>query len=353
VIKGVIVLNTKIIAKICLAAIIAAGLSAPARAAPLYALTKTVPLPGGIKWDYLTFDAKANRVYVSQGTEVKVLNGSTGAIIGMLKNLPGSHGIAIDPATGLVYADSADRKLAVAFNPQTYQPVASAPVAYDADGMAYDPASKQIFVSGGDAQVVTPIATASKTAAPDIALGGAPEFLVADGAGSLYENIADQRQIVRIDTAKNAVMARWSVPQCASPHGLAIDPASRRLFATCENGIALVVDADSGKIIATLKIGHGSDAAAFDAVQKRFFSSNGDGTLTVVAEKSPDDFLLLANVKTAPGARTMAIDPATGRIFLVTGTVLKTTPASGPDDHPHYVFAPGGLKLLIFDPVQK
>jgi len=343
------VLNAEIIAKTCLAAFFVAGLSAAAQAAPLYTLTKTVSLPGGIKWDYLTFDAKADRVYVSQGTEVTVVNGKTGAIIGRLENLPGSHGIAIDPATGLVYADSAKRKLAVAFNPATYQPVAAAPVAYDADGMAYDPASKQIFVSGGDAGVVTPIATASKTAAPDIALDGSPEFLVADGAGSLYENIADQRQIVRIDTAKDAVVARWPVANCASPHGLAIDPAARRLFATCENGIALVLDADSGKIIATLPIGRGSDAAAFDAAEKRFFSSNGDGTLTVVAETSADDFTVVGNVKTAPGARTMAVDPATGRIFLVTGTVLKTAPAAGPADHPHYVFAPGGLKLLIFD----
>ncbi len=343
---------TKSIAKLCLAACLAGGLCAPAQAAgPLYTLSKLVALPGGIKWDYLTFDAKADRVYVSQGTEVTVVNGKTGAIIGRLENLPGSHGIAVDPRTGLVYADSAGRQLAVAFNPYTYQAVATAPVSDDADGMAYDPVSKQIFVSGGDAGVVTPIATASKTAAPDIALDGKPEFLVSDGAGSLYENIADKQAIVRIDTAKNAIVARWPVPQCASPHGLAIDPATRRLFVTCENGIALVVDANSGKIIATLPIGRGTDAAAFDAVQKRFFSSNGDGTLTMVSENGPDEFAVLGNVKTAPGARTMALDPATGRIFLVTGTVLKTTPASGPDDHPHYVFAPGGLKLLIFDPV--
>jgi DNA-binding beta-propeller fold protein YncE len=278
-----------------------------------------------------------------------VVNGKTGAIIGVLKNLPGSHGIAVDPGTGLVYADSAGRKLAVAFNPATYQPMAAAPVAYDADGMAYDSASKQIFVSGGDAEVVTPIRVASKTAAPDIALGGSPEFLVADGAGSVYENITDKQEVVRIDTIKNAIVARWPVPQCVSPHGLAIDPASRRLFATCENGIALVVDADSGKIIATLPIGHGSDAAAFDPVKKRFFSSNGDGTLTVVAEREPDEFAVLANVKTAPGARTMAVDPATGRVFLVTATVLSTTPPAGPSDHPHYRYAPGSLKLLIFD----
>jgi hypothetical protein len=335
---------------LALFAVVISPMAASAQPSPLYTLTKTVPLPGGIKWDYLTFDTPTDRIYVSQGTEVTVVNGKTGAIIGSLKNLPGSHGIAVDPATGLVYADSAGRQLAVAFNPATYQPVATAQVAYDADGMAYDAASKQIFVSGGDAGLVTPISTTSKTAAPDIALGGSPEFLVTDGAGSLYENIADKQEIIRIDTAKNAIRARWPIAQCVSPHGLAIDPATRRLFATCENAIALVVDADSGNIIATLPIGHGSDAAAFDPAQKRFFSSNGDGTLTVIAEHGPADFAVLGNVKTAPAARTMALDPATGRIFLVTATVLSVQKPAGPNDHPHYKFAPGSLKLLIFAP---
>ncbi len=321
---------------------------AAAAPAPLYTLAKSLPLPGGIKWDYLHFDAPSSRIYISRGDEVTVVDAKTDKIIGAFTGLPGSHGIAVDPASGLVYADSATNRQAVAFDPKTFKPVATAPVVLDADGMAYDAPSKQVFVAGGDGNAVTPISTITHKPAADIPLGGAPEFLVSDGAGSLYVNINDKNEIVRIDTATNTITARWPTAPCESPTGLAIDPATRRLFSSCHSGVAVVLDADTGKLVATLPIGKGTDAAAFDPDTKRFFSSNSDGTLTVVAENSADDFSVLANVKTAPGARTMAVDPATGRIFLVTGTVTKTTPPKTPTDHPHYVFAPGSVKLLIF-----
>jgi DNA-binding beta-propeller fold protein YncE len=322
-----------------------------AQPAPLYTLTQSIPLPGGVKWDYLHFDAPTARLYISRGSEIAVVNTSTDQLVGTLGRLPGSHGIAVDPATGLIYADSATNRQAVAFNPQTFKPVATAPVVLDADGMAYDAPSKQIYVAGGDGNAVTPISTVTRKPAADIPLGGAPEFLASDGAGSLYVNINDKDEIIRIDTAKNTITARWPTAPCQSPTGLAIDPATRRLFSSCHSGVAVVLDADTGRLVATLPIGKGTDAAAFDPARKRFFSSDSDGTLTVVAENSADDFSVLGNVKTALGARTMAADPATGRIFLVTGTVTKTIPPKAPNDHPHYTFAPGSVKLLIFSPV--
>jgi DNA-binding beta-propeller fold protein YncE len=279
-----------------------------------------------------------------------VVNTKTDKLIGEITGLPGSHGIAVDPATGLIYADSAVNRQAIVFNPQTFKPAATVPVVLDADGMAYDAPSKQVYVAGGDGNAVTPISTVTHKAAADIPLGGAPEFLASDGAGSLYVNINDKDEIVRIDTAKNTITARWPTAPCASPTGLAIDPATRRLFASCHSGVAVILDADTGKLAATIPIGKGTDAAAFDPDKNRFFSSNSDGTLTVVAENSADDFSVLANVKTALGARTMAVDPATGRIFLVTGTVTKIAPPKTPLDHAHYTFAPGSIKLLIFAP---
>jgi DNA-binding beta-propeller fold protein YncE len=323
-----------------------------ATAAPLYTLDKTVPLPGGVKWDYLHFDSLQGRLYISRGFEITVVDAKADKVIGALPGLPGSHGIAVDPATGLIYADSATNRQAVAFDPKTFKPVAAAPVVLDADGMAYDAPSKQVYVAGGDGNAVTPISTITGKPSADIPLGGAPEFLASDGAGSLYVNINDKDEIVRIDTAKNVITARWPTAPCESPTGLAIDPATRRLFSSCHSGVAVVLDADTGKLIATIPIGKGTDAAAFDPDKKRFFSSNSDGTLTIVAENGPDDFAVLANMKTALGARTMAVDPATGRIFLVTGTVTKTTPPKTPTDHPHYVFAPGSVKLLIFNPAK-
>jgi DNA-binding beta-propeller fold protein YncE len=322
-----------------------------AQAAPLYRLVQTIQLGGGIKWDYLHFDPPSDRVYISHGDEVTVVDAATKRVIGQLSNLPGSHGITVDPHTGLVYADSAARGVLVAFNPKSFAPVATAPVLLDADGVSYDPASRQIFVSGGDGNGFTPVSTITGKAAPTIDLGTTPEFHVADGNGSLYVDLVDANEIARIDTATNKIIARWPVAPCVHPKGLAIDPATRRLFASCASGVAVVLDADTGKVITSLPIGLGTDAARFDAAQNWFLSANGDGTLTVVAEKSPDNFVELGNVKTAPGARTLAVDPRTGRVFEVTAKVIKIIPPANSSGHPHYVFAPDSLALLVLDPV--
>jgi DNA-binding beta-propeller fold protein YncE len=322
----------------------------PAAAAPLYRLVQTVPLGGGIKWDYLHFDPASDRLYVSHGDEVTVVDAKTSRVVGALAPLPGSHGITVDSVSKLVYADSAGRGVLVAFDPATLHPVASAPVLPDADGVTYDPFSRQIFVSGGDGDGFTPVSTPANQAAPTIALGSSPEFHVADGKGSVYVDLVDENEIARIDSAKDAVVARWPVAPCAHPKGLAIDPATRRLFASCANGVAVVVNADTGKILAAMPIGKGTDAAGFDPSHRRFLSSNGDGTLTVVAERGAESFAEIGTVQTAPGARTMAVDPQTGLVFMVTAKVSKTIPPATPSDHPHYVFAPGSLQLLIFAP---
>jgi DNA-binding beta-propeller fold protein YncE len=333
-----------------LAAISLGSVAAQAQTAPLYHLVRIVPLGGGIKWDYLHFDAPSERLYISHGTEVTVVNTKTDAVLGELAGTLGSHGIAVDPATGDVYADSAAKRLAFAFNPKSFAPLASVPVVLDPDGMAYDPASKQIFVAGGDGNAITPIDPATHKAASDIALGGAPEFLATDGAGSLYVNIEDKNELVRIDTATDKITARWPLDGCQHPKGLAIDSMARLVFSSCSNGAMDVLNADTGTLVATLLIGKGTDAAAFDPVRHRAFSSNGDGTLSVVSDAAPGNPVLLGTVKTAPGARTMTVDPATGRIFLVTAKVSKIIPAATPEDHPHDQFVPGSLKLLVYAP---
>jgi DNA-binding beta-propeller fold protein YncE len=331
------------------AAIIALPPIAPA-ATPLYRLAETIPLGGGIKWDYLHFDAASNRLYVSHGDEVTVVDVRRHKVIGELANLPGSHGITVDPVSHLVYADSADRSLLIAFDPKTFAPVASAAVLDDADGVSYDPFSRQVFVSGGDGNGFTPVSTVTGKAAPKIDLGTSPEFHVADGKGSLYVDLVDAGEIARIDSHTDKVTATWPAAPCAHPKGIAIDPATRRLFASCANGIAVVLNADTGAVLAAFPIGKGNDAARFDPRHKRFLASNGDGTLSVIGEQGPDHFAFLGTVSTAPGARTMALDPATGRVFLVAAKVTKTIPPATPADHPHYIFAPGSLKLLIFTP---
>jgi DNA-binding beta-propeller fold protein YncE len=342
-------LKSKILAA-ALALALAIGSGHAARAQALYRLTAFVPLGGGITWDYLHFDAPSGRLYISHGDEVTAVNGKTGRVVGEFTGLAGSHGITVDPATGLVYADSAARGLLIAFNPDTFAPVGSAPVLPDADGVTYDPASRQIFVSGGDGDGFTPVSTVTGKAAPKIDLGSAPEFHVVDGRGSLYVDLVDANQVARIDTATDKVIARWPTSPCEHPKGLAIDPATSRLFASCASGVAVVMDAASGRVITSLPIGLGTDAARFDPAQRWFLSANGDGTLTVVAEQGRNRFVELGNIKTAPGARTLAVDPRTGRVFEVTARVTKTIAPAGPGDHPHYVFAPGTFSLMILDP---
>jgi len=321
----------------------------PAFAAPLYRLVATVPLGGGTKWDYLTVDAIRHRLYVAHGTQVTVVDLQRRQIVGQLANLPGSHGIAIDPATGDIWADSTQKSEAIVFNPDTFKPLASVPVVDDADGMAYDPASKTIYVSGGDGHALTPINPATRTSYADIPLGGDPEFFVADGKWALYVNITDKNEIVRIDTAKNIVTARWPTTGCVEPTGLALDKEKRLLFTSCHNGIMDALNADTGAVVATLPIGKGTDAAGYDAARHRAFSANGDGTLTVIDNsRAPKS---LGTVQTALGARTMALDPTSGDVLTVTATVTGIIPPSKPNGHPHYSFAPGSLKLLIYAPL--
>ena len=199
----------------------------PSIAAPTdYTITKTVPLGGGIRWDYLHFDPASDRLFISHGTELTVLNGQTGAVIGHVRGLHGSHGIAIDHATGLGYADSSGTQTTTIFNLKTLRTVKTIPALKDADGMAIDPASNQVFVAAGDSNAVMPIDLKTNESGKPIALGGAPEFLVADGAGSLYINLNDKNEIAKIDTRTDTVVAHWPLTSCDRPTGLAMDTAN-------------------------------------------------------------------------------------------------------------------------------
>ena len=328
---------------------VASLLATPVAAAPLYHLVKTVPLPGAVSWDYLHFDAPTHRLYVSHGTEVTVVNTRNDRVIGELNVQGGSHGIAVASGTGDIYADSSTQNIAYVFNPRTFAVIAAIQVVKDADGMAYDPASKQVFNVGGDGNGVTPIAAATNKAAPTIALGGAPEFLAADGAGSLYVNIKDKNELVRIDTATDRITARWPSTGCGAPTGLAIDPAKRLVFSSCRSGVMEVFNADTGAVVATLAIDKGTDSAAFDPTRHRAFSANSVGTISVISDAGAKP-VLLGTVKTAPGARTIAVDPASGDIYTVTGTATKMTPVTSPSGRPHFTFVPGSLKLLVYAP---
>lgn len=321
-----------------------------ASAEPSYRLAKIIPLGGDVKWDYLYRDPSSGHLFISHSSEVTVVDTVSGEVIGHIAGLQGSHGIAIDPLTGLGYADSAMTQSVSVFATKTFAVTAQLPALEDADGMVFDPASHQVFIAGGDANAVRSIVLPGKQAGKLIPLGGAPEFLTVDGKGDLFVNINDKNQIVRIDTRTDTVTARWALPGCDGPKGLAVDPASQRLFSSCENAKMAVVDAREGRMVALLPIGEGSDAMRFDARRKLIFSSNRDGTLSMIREVGADRFVVLPPLRTAPGARTMEINPVSGDVFLVTADILSVVPSTAPDQAPRYSFKPGTLKLLVYQP---
>jgi YVTN family beta-propeller protein len=324
---------------------------APAFGAPAYQLTKTVKLGAPDRWDYIVYDAPSHRVFIAHGDRLSVVDGHDGTILGEVTSFPGgTHGTAIATAAGRGYTDDGKAGIAGSFDLKTLKPIKQIPAAPDADGMVFDPASGHVFVVDGDSGKITVIDPATDTAIATIDGGGGLETPAADGHGKLFVNGAEKGEIVAIDTATNKVTAHYPVPGCQRPHGLAVDADAERLFATCVNGVMVVVDGNTGANLASLPIGKGTDAAAFDPKRKLAFSSNGEGTVTVVKENDPKSFEVAGTIQTAPGARTMSIDPDTGRLFLVTADVASVTPPTTPGGRPHLNYVPGSTKLMFFDP---
>lgn len=323
---------------------VGSAVAAEAPTAPQYTLTASIPLGAPDKWDFVSFDPASNRVFVSHRTKVDAVDVAAGKVAGTVDGIGESHGVAV--VSGRGYADDAAAKTLVVFDAKTLAKIAVPAVGVDADAVVYDPATNRVFVMNADGNSVSAVDVASAAAIKTVPLGGAPEMAVSDGKGKLFINIASTNEVVSFDPKALSVLARWAVPTCTKPHGLAMDTETNRLFVSCVNARMLVMNAEDGKVLADLPIGTGTDSAAFDPKRKLAFSSNGDGTLSVIAEQSSDKFVALGAVKTAPGARTMALDPATGRVFLIAADVAGGQ--SAPGAHPRFV--PGSAKLLVFTP---
>lgn len=281
-----------------------------------YHVIKTVSVPGDDGWDYLTVDSDARRVYISHGTHVVVMNADTYAIEGDIPDTPGVHGIAIAPDLGRGFISSGRANTATIFDLKTLKTIGTVKTDANPDAIAYDPVSKRVFTFNGRGKNTTAINATDGSVVGTLALGGKPEFAVADGKGSIFVNNEDTSELIEIDTQKIAETHRWPMAPCKSPSGLAMDRKNRRLFAGCDDKVMVVINADTGKVIATPTIGDGVDANAFDPGTALAFASNGEGTLTVVHEDSPDKFTVIDNVPTKKSARTMGLDLKTHNIFL-------------------------------------
>jgi WD40 repeat protein len=283
---------------------------------PGYHVIKTVSVPGDEGWDYVAVDSDARRVYISHGTHVVVMNADTHAIEGDIPNTPGVHGIAIAPDLGRGFISSGRANTATIFDLKTLKTIGTAKTDANPDAITYDGVSKHVFTFNGRGKNATVINATDGTIVGAIPLGGKPEFAAADGKGSMFVNNEDTSELIELDTKKLAETHRWPLAPCKSPSGLALDSKSRRLFSVCDEKVMSVVDADSGKVVATPAICDGPDAAAFDPATNYAFASCGDGNLTVIHEDSPDKFTVVENVPTKKSARTMGLDLKTHNIFL-------------------------------------
>lgn len=321
----------------------------PASAAgPNYHIALTKTIGGEGFWDYLAFDAARKRLFISRGTHVMVVDPG-GDVVGDVPNTPGVHGIAIAPDLNKGFTSNGADGTITVFDLASLRTLSIIQTqAKEPDGIAYDPATKRVLTFNGDSNDATVIDAVSNTVVATIPLGGRPEFPAVDGRGMVYDNIESTSEIVAIDAAKAQIVKRFALGSCKNPSGLSMDQAHRRLFAACRGEMG-VVDADSGAVIATLPTGAGTDATRFDPNREYAFASNGrDATLTVVHEDGPDHFSVVQNAATAPGARTMEIDPESGDAFLVTATLIENPKATSYRDRYHTV--PGTFKLIVLAP---
>jgi len=281
-----------------------------------YKVIKTVPISGEGGWDYVTVDSDARRVYVSHATQVVVLDADSYEVVGSIPDTQGVHGIAIASDLGRGFTSNGRTNTASIFDLKTLKTIGTVNTGANPDAIVYDSGTKRVFTLNGRSKDATAINAADGTVAGTLALGGKPEFAVADGKGSIYVNIEDTSELVQFDPQKLTVTHRWPQKPCQEASGLAIDRKNRRLFSGCDNKMMAVMDADSGKVVATPPIGEAVDANGFDPATQLAFASNGDGTLTVVHEDSPDKFTVVENVPTKKSSRTMALDLKTHNIFL-------------------------------------
>ena len=321
-----------------------------AHAKPHYHVVHTVALGAPDRWDYVLFDPATRRVFAAHTDHTEVVDGDSGAILGRVGPLDGAHGQAVAPELDRGFADSGRSGTVTIFDLHSLKSLATVKAGPDADALVYDPASRRAFVMNGDSGLITVINATTGRGIATIDAGGALEFAAPDGRGALFVNLVDARAVARIDTRTARVTARWPVPDCMSPHGMAYDAQTRRIFTSCVDGWLDVLDAETGRVVARLPIGKGSDSVAIDEVRRLVFSANNDGTISEIRIDSASHFEPLASINTPKGARTMAVDPKSGRIYLLAATVLGSGPPHHPGGPPSLHFAPGSLVLLMLDP---
>ncbi|HLY42351.1 MAG TPA: YncE family protein [Terracidiphilus sp.] len=302
-------------------------------------------LPDAGAWDYLFVDSAAHRVYITRGDHVDVLDTQTGKQIGAIGHLHGTHGIALDTAGKFGYISDGGGNAVVAFDRNSLNIVATIPAGTNPDGIVFEPATQTVWAFNGRSQNVSVIDSVTQKVVATIALPGKPEFPAVDGHGTVFDNIEDKSEIVRLDAHARKLTAEWHAG-CESPSGLAFDVPGHRLFTVCDGKKMAVLDSNSGKVLSTPSIGDGPDAAGWDAKHNLAFASCGEGILSVIDASKPN-YPTIESLPTQRGARTMNYDPATDRIYLVTADFGQRPAATADNPHPRPSIVPGTFTVLV------
>jgi YVTN family beta-propeller protein len=296
-------------------------------------------------WDYLLADPAAHLIYITHGPRVEVVDSISGKAVAAITGMKGTHGIALDESGKYGYISDGGSNSVLVFDRHTFQTITTIPAGTNPDGIVYEPGTKSVWAFNGRSKNVTVIDTETSRVVATLDVPGKPEFPVADGRGSVYDNIESANEIVRFDARTKKLTATWKLKDCDSPSGLAMDRAHRRLFAVCDGKKMAVLDADSGKQLASPEIGDGPDAAGFSAKHQLAFSSNGEGTLTVV--DAADGYKAIETLPTARGARTMAYDELTDRVYLVSAQFGPLPEPTAQAPHPRPSALPDTFEVIV------
>ena len=337
----------QILAGICL---LSSQLACSAQAAESrhFGLVDRYAIGGEGRWDLLTFDAKYHRLFVSRATHVQVIDADSGKVIGDIPGTEGVHGIAIADDLNVGFTSNGKSNSVTVFDLATLKVIDTIKISgLNPDVILYEPGSKHIFTFNGHSNSATVIDAISHREIDTISLPGKPELAVTNDKGRIFVNIEDKSEIDVIDSRTDKVLKRYSLGNGTEPTGLAIDRKHKRLFSVCANNRMEILDSETGKIISEAGIGAKPDSAAFDPGLGLAFSSNGDGTLTIVKENDPDHFSVSQDVITQKGARTMTYDTRRHRAYLVTASFGETPPATKEQPEPRPAIVPDSFTLLV------
>ena len=328
---------------------IAGAAATAAWAAGGYHLLQKVSVPGDEGWDHPAVDTAGRRLYVSHGSHVVVMDVDSGKLLGKIDKTPDVHAITIAPELRRGFISNGGANSVTIFNLNTLETIGEVKVTGETPGpIIYDPATKRVFTFNLRSNSATAIDAGEGKVAGTIDLGGRPQARATDAKGHVFVNLADKDVVLQIDSRKLTAGERWPLGACQRPGTMAIDQKNGRLFVGCGNRLMAVLDANDGRLITTVPIGEGRDDADFDPKTRLVFSSNGEGTVTVIRQESADKYSVVETVRTEPGARNMALDLKTHKIFLPLADFGPAPPATAENPRPRGSILPGTFRVLIF-----